>query len=307
MSHDNIHVQVHVRIREQLAACGGGFGLAEEIPLEEFSDFCMFKYSPTSTPMVDLISPSSARSGDSIEIRGSGFSQKLEEIYITFGDVECQVTSSTETTIHCTLSESFAGPKPLYLQVSSRGTANTTGIVLDYSLELVSINPSEGSIAGGTLVTISGLGFYDSTYNTSFNTNTSTVFGLPLASTPNDEDCHSQWQNIVTMGDNVCEVIQSSPTTLTIRTPAESNNVSTYDVVVTVLCPERPQASSSMTLTGSYTYSRAYTPIITSVQPTEGQIQGGDSITLYGSGFSDVADENTVEVFGKKNTYIHMQ
>ena len=287
-------MQVHVRIRKQLAACGGGFGVAKEVISEQYHDFCMFKYSPVANPVVDSINPLSAQGGDTIEIRGSGFSQESDDLYVRFGDAECRVTSSTNTTIQCTLSESFAGPKPLYLHVRTRGITNTSDIVLHYSLELESVSPNQGSIAGGTQVTLNGRGFYDPAYNGAVNAELvfQRQFELSHGPSPNTEDC----QNVVTMGDSVCEIIQSNATVLTFLTPAEMNNMSTYDVAVTVLCPEGPHTSSSQTLTASYTYDTVLTPVLTSIQPTVGYIQGGDSVTLNGTGFSSVSEENTVKV-----------
>ena len=254
-----------------------------------------------ATPTVDSINVTSAQSGDRIEIHGSGFSQRSEDIYVQFGDAECPVTSSREEEIQCTLSESFAGSKPLYLHVSSRGVANTSRIVLDYSLELESISPIEGSTAGGTEVTINGCGFYDSETDDAINVDT--VFQQQFAVFRDDtltaKDCLSGWQNIVTLGGNVCEVVESTLTTLTILTPAEMTNESAYDVTVEVHCPDRPQDSRSQTLVGSYVYNTALTPTLTSIHPTEGTIHGGDTITLSGSGFSSVTEENTVKVISR--------
>ena len=291
-------LQVHVRIRNQLAACGGGHGLAEEVASDQYDDVCMFSYSPVATPVVQSINATSAKSGDLIEIRGLGFTQQLNKIFVRFGDTNCLVTFSTREVIQCTLSKCFAGPKPLHLHVSSTGVANTSGIVLDCSLEIDSLLPNQGSTAGGTLVTISGHGFYDSTDGVSVDADD--VFqqqvALSVDATPNAEDCHGQWQNVVTLGGTVCEVIQATATSLTVLTPAEMNNESTHDLTVTVLCPDRPEASSSQTFAGGYTFSSALTPNLTGIQPTEGRTQGGDSITIYGSGFSHVTEENTVKV-----------
>ena len=284
-----------MRIRNQLAACGGGFNPAEEITSEDYRDFCKFSYSPTATPVVDSVSPLSAQNGDTIEIHGSGFSQKLEENYVRFGDAECPITSSTNTMIRCTLSDSFAGPKPLYLLVSSSGIANASGIIMDYSLELESVTPNQGSIAGGTRVLVRGQGFYDSSLDGIASTD-SNQHALHHPDTPHSqEDC----RNVVTIGDNTCDVVQSSRTTITILTPAaEMNTMSAYDLTVTVQCSNGPQASSStsQTLAGGYTYDTTLTPSLSGIHPTEGSIQGGDTITLFGSGFSNVPEQNTIEV-----------
>ena len=230
-----------------------------------------------------------------IEIHGSGFSQNLDENYIQFGDTECLVTFSTNTVVHCTLSSSYAGSKPLHLHVSSTGIANTSSIVLDYSLELQSVTPSRGSIAGGTQLTITGHGFYDSSLDGLVNTNTGSE--QLAAHHSNEEECCNRCWNIVTMGDSICDIIQSSRTTLTILTPIEIN-ASVYDMSVTVVCSNGSQASSrvSQTLAGAYTYDMALTPLLSGVQPSEGTIQGGEMITLFGSSFSNVADQNTVKV-----------
>lgn len=294
----NLCFQVHVHVRGQLAACGVGFGLAEELTSQQYQDFCKFSYSPAATPTVNSINTTSAKSGDSIEIYGSLLSQQPEDTYVQFGDDECHIIFSSNETMQCILSDSFAGSKALSLYSSSRGKADSNGIVLQYRLEVDSISPSEGSIAGGTQVTISGHGFYHLAVNGSasaYGSDTRELFALS-----HYEDavagCQSGWQNIVTVGGNTCEVIESALTTLTIITPAETANDSRYDVTVEVYCPDQTQISSSQTQTAGYTYSSVLTPTFTSIQPVEGSIRGGDSITILGSGFSSVALENTVKI-----------
>ena len=294
----NLCFQVHVRVRDQLAACGGGFDLAEELTSQQYQDFCKFSYSPAATPIINSINATSANSGDSIEIYGSLLSQQAEDTYIQFGNVECQVIFSSNETMQCILSDSFAGSKALSLYSSSRGKADSNGIVLQYRLEVDSISPSEGSIAGGTQVTINGHGFYHLVINGSASADDSDTQELFALSRYYDAvaGCQNGWRNIVTVGGNTCEVIESTLTTLIIITPAETANDSTYDVTVEVFCPDHTQKSSSQTQTAGYTYSSVLTPTITSIQPVEGSIQGGDSITILGSGFSSVALENIVKV-----------
>ena len=209
------------------------------------------------------------------------------------------VFSSNET-IQCILSDSFAGSKALSLYTSSRGKANSNGIVLQYVLELESISPSEGSTAGGTQVTINGHGFYHLPANNSSTADATVTQELFTMFHHEDvayvDDCQGGWQNIVTIGGSSCEVIESTLTTLIIIIPAETANQSRYDVTVEVYCPYRPQISSSQTLTAGYTYSSVLTPTLTSILPAEGSIRGGDSITILGSGFSSVMQENTVKV-----------
>ena len=290
-------MQIHVRVRGQLAACGGGFGLAEELTSQQYQDFCKFSYSPAATPAVTSINTTSAKSGDRIEIYGSLLSQQPEDTYVQFGDAECCIIFSSNETIQCILSDSFAGSKALTLYTSSRGKADSDGIVLQYHLELESLSPVEGSIAGGTQVTINGHGFYHQAVNGSATANGTVTQELFALSHREDAlGCQSGWQNIVTVGGNACEVIESTLTTLIIVTPAETANESRYDVTVEVYCRDQPQLSSSQTLTAGYTYSSVLTPTLTSIQPMEGSIQGGDTLTILGSGFSNMAQENTVEV-----------
>ena len=292
-----IHIQVHVRIRGQLAACGGGFGLAEELTSQQYWDFCKFSYSPAATPTITSINTTSAKSGDSIEIHGSLLSQQPEDTYIQFGDAECQVMFSSNETIQCILSDSFAGSKALSLYTSSRGRANSSGIILQYLLELESISPSEGSTAGGTQVTINGLGFYHLVANDSDSADATVTQELFAISHHEDADgCQGGWQNIVTVGGNTCEVVESTLTTLIIVMPVETANESQYDVTVEVYCPDQLQISSSQTLPAGYTYSSVLTPTLTSIMPVEGSIRGGDSVSILGSGFSSAIQENTVKV-----------
>lgn len=276
--------QVHVRIRGQLAACSGNHKLYEDIPLSSYTDYCGFKYGEATTPTVTSITPTRASSYDTVTLSGRGFSGVFSENLVQFGDVDCTVTSSTSTVIECTLQgDSFGGFKPLHLHVLFSGMAETSLLGITLVLSVSGISPSEGSGAGGTLVTITGSGFY---HAPSIDT-----------TLPANSKCVSGWRNEVLIGDDPCVVVNSTAISLVVLTPKESvPNYSTYDLMVSVVCADNLTLGSSDVLSSAYSYNLTLTPSVLSISPASGGIQGGETVTISGSGFSLSTTQNQVFV-----------
>lgn len=288
MHHDTYFLQVHVRIRGQLAACSGKNDLYVDVPRSSHRDYCGFKYGHTATPTVTGVDPDRASSNVAITISGTGFSEVLSENYVLFGEVECTVLSSTTTSIECRLGSGFAGFKVLYLHVLYSGVAETNALGLTYNLVLNGISPSQGSQTGGTEVTITGSGFYHETDR----------HEPPLYARVMSMECVSGWRNEASIGGRPCAVIQSEGASLTVKTPAEvaGSAVSTYDVEVLVVCPDNGSTSASAILSGVFTYNSAFTPLLFNITPSVGAIQGGQTVTISGEGFSSNVLQNEVLV-----------
>ena len=253
-------------------------------------------YAPTATPTVTSINPTTGRHGNTIEIHGNGFSETPEDNYILFGDVACEVTSSTHTQVDCTLGETYAGHKDLYLHVISAGVASTSGISLSYSITIDSVDISVGSQAGGTSIVISGSGFYPISFESS---SSSLSFVEEYARTLTSQlsnECSSGWENIVAIGDNACEIVESTLTTITCLTPEETGGSTTYDITVSVGCPDNSSSYVLAVLTGGYMYDASLTPTVDGIVPSDGLIYGGENVAISGSGFSDDATGSTVMV-----------
>ena len=114
-------LQVHVRVKGQLAACSGGRALYHAHNLNSESveeiDFCGFSYSPFITPHILTVTPPTATSGDVVTITGSGFGNDSSLILVLFGDVRCLATSASSEEVTCELGEGVAGYKDIFLQV----------------------------------------------------------------------------------------------------------------------------------------------------------------------------------------------
>ena len=137
--------------------------------------------------------------------------------------------------------------------------APTTLEVGEYTFEpplmLTAVSPDSGAVRGGTSITISGKGF------------------VPGAT-------------VTVGGQAATDVVAVSETQLTARTPA--GEVGTYDIVVTL-----PDGYAT-TLRNAFSYF-VPPPVLASVSPDSGAVDGGTSITLTGDNF---LPEATVKIGG---------
>jgi len=115
---------------------------------------------------------------------------------------------------------------------------------------ITSIDPTQGPLAGGTSVTVNGSGFTD-------------VTGVGFG------------------GTNAPNVQFVSDSQLTATSP-QGNTAG--DVQVTVVTP----AGTSNAATFTYQPAAAAAPSITGIDPTQGPLAGGTSVTVNGSGFTNV-------------------
>jgi IPT/TIG domain-containing protein len=145
------------------------------------------------------------------------------------------------------------------------GPASEAAVVkpfIEPALTITSVEPSSGSTAGGTSVTIKGTGF---------------------GATPAN--------NTVTIGGNAATVTAASASSLTVTTPA--GTAGPASVVVT-----NTSDGSTATDSGGFTYV-APPLTITSVKPSSGSTAGGTSVTIEGTGFGATPANNSVTIGGK--------
>ena len=65
---------------------------------------CNFTFSSSSTPTLSSISPTSLITPNTVfTISGTSFGTDLTKVHVTIGQVTCQVTLTTDTSITCTL------------------------------------------------------------------------------------------------------------------------------------------------------------------------------------------------------------
>ena len=124
---------------------------------------CMFTYSAAKTPRVDSVTPSAIVGDDNtISIYGSGLPSLASDLDIKVGNISCTVTSSSEYSASCRVGSVVAGTHDVKIHVAAEGFAMFeagASPVIDSLAILSSITPTEGSIMGGTELSIKGGGF----------------------------------------------------------------------------------------------------------------------------------------------------
>ena len=109
---------MHVRVKGQLASCSGDHTLYHQFnPSSDDVKFCSFSYSPPSTPHIHSVTPTTAGSGETVTIMGSGFTEDPGLILVLFGDIPCEVMSASSDEVTCVLEKGTAGQKQIFLQV----------------------------------------------------------------------------------------------------------------------------------------------------------------------------------------------
>lgn len=241
--------------------------------------------------------------------RRCGWSQKG----ISTGKIQLHIVGVTKAT-QCSMYNRQRHNLPLthtYAHVfqvagNSGGIAliDDTVDMLQYSVVVESVSPSEGSQAGGTEITISGAGFAPTSSVTVWEPENSILLdAYKRAKVAQDNGCPEGWETIVTVGMEECDIITSDHVTITCITPANQNAGTTdpYDTVVTVRCKDGSQVSSH-TLSDGFAYSDTLTPEITGITPAQGSVYGGNSITITGTEFSE--DPTSISVM-VSNIYLH--
>jgi uncharacterized protein (TIGR02145 family) len=141
------------------------------------------------------------------------------------------------------------------------GTVVFTAIGQDIpSPTLSAITPSSGSVTGGTVITISGTNFIVN--------NTVTIYGVTIGAIPASD----------------CDVL--SATQIECTTPSPTNTVGAKDITINGW-------GGSDTITSGFTYTTP--PIVTNVNPSFVNTNGGTTITITGTNFTDVT---SVEIGG---------
>ena len=215
---------------------------------------CTMTYSSNHTPLVNTVTPSALIGPDpiTVEIGGRLFSSVAIDNVVIIGDTVCLVTSANMTSLQCSLTAPPAGSYtlslticPPYPTIDSFCPGQASVVVPPFTspADVTGVTPRQGSLAGGTLLSISGLGFSDNPEYVS-----------------------------VTLGGVECTVTSSIYNLIQCVTMA--NNAGTYDVMVT-------SYGMVYDVTQNYTYSMDMTPVVMSITPNNGQM--GTNVTITGS------------------------
>ena len=188
-------------------------------------DGCMFEYAVDATPVVVAVTPTSIQGPGTTDltINGTGFSFVALDNQVLVGEYPCIPIESSNVFIVCTLEAIPAGEYELSLLVCSSddydapancvGRARVEVSPIISTANILSISPMLGSIVGGTVVVVQGVGFSSDV--------------------------------TVTIGGSTCRVTSTNYTTLFCET--SSNQPGTYPVVVS-----SPDASFPETVSFTY-------------------------------------------------------
>ena len=197
---------------------------------------------------------------------------------VMVGGADCTVTASSESSITCDLAGLPGGDYDVVVSNPDLGDSNA--MVFTSTLEITSVAPASGSFGGGSLLVLAGTGF-----------DTTAVS--------------------VTVCDVECDLESVTTAQIECLTPANSAAGATEvcDVVVT-------QDSGTVTEIGGFTYDRALTPSVASIDPVRGGTGGGTLITITGAGFAtsgnkvmvdgsicDIASESETEITCYTNSH----
>jgi hypothetical protein len=204
----------------------------------------------TNNLTVASVSPSigSINGGTSVTITGTNFTTGAT---VSFGGVPAtNVTVNSPTSITATTPTHAAGAVDVTVANSVSQSATLSGGFTYTSSSLPAptlsaVTPTQGSMSGGTTVTISG---------SNFVSGATVSFGGTAAS----------------------NVAFNSSTSLTATTPAHAAGL----VNITITNPD----GQNGTLTNAFTYT-ALAPTLTSVSPNSGSKNGGTVVTLTGTNF----------------------
>ncbi|XP_056597030.1 fibrocystin-L-like [Triplophysa dalaica] len=122
------------------------------------SSECMYEYSQFVTPVVSSVSPDSVTGNSTtVVVTGSGFGNNAADLRVSANNTMLEVTGVTDDNITLLVGALPAGGHALRVVVMSKGLA--TGLLTLTSTPQANIQPTSGSIAGGTSLLIEGNGF----------------------------------------------------------------------------------------------------------------------------------------------------
>ena len=218
-------------------------------------------FTQAATPVVTSILPTAGQGGDVLTIDGSGLDPTQGEAEVQIGDVSCEVTSSEDNNIVCTLATHAAGLYLVDVVVPGKGRA-TSDVLFEYRLRIDSVVPDESGFGGGRLLSIQGQGFDESAVLT--------ICG---------NECTHNSDHVTMTTEISCE--------------APSHALGNIDQVCDV---EIVLNGFSSVLSNGFTYKPEMTSQIASVTPSRGGTGGGTILTILGSGFSDTQSDNIVTI-----------
>ena len=121
-----------------------------------------FEYSQALAPVISSAVSGMLKvtGGDVLHIQGSSLdSTSGGNPTVLIGGKNCTVLNSSATEIFCTTPANPPGKHLLAVTVAGKGLAEHADPMLEYVLELTRVSPNQGSVLGGTVMSLEGSGF----------------------------------------------------------------------------------------------------------------------------------------------------
>ena len=246
------------------------------------NDNCSFNFTMDMTPTVLSISPTVGQAGTIITITGMGFYTSTVGNTVTIGDVICSVLEANETYIRCMAGPNIAGTYGVHVHVFSLGSSigNAT---FEYTLSIDSLyNSTSGSIGGGTMITILGMGFPIVADRDILDI--VDQFAFMQFSNESEVNNYSTTNFSVFLNDSICVVMKSNFSCITCM--SGPHPAALVDVMVNV-------NGIISILENAFEYSTDSTPVVTEIMPTKLPVHSNSTITIK-VGFANVGSYVTI-------------
>eukprot|EP00760_Papus_ankaliazontas_P016101 PhM_4_TR16759/c0_g1_i2/m.26587 len=231
---------------------------------------CDFQYAAAETPVIRSSTPATATQGTVLTISGERLPTTCALLVVTTGSETCTVQSCSATEVKCAVSsDAAAGTQPVRVSVVGTGAAEGT-LEVTVEVRVTGMTPSQGSVAGGSTLTITGSGF-----NAAANKTTVTVGGQTCSISK-------------ITGSNI-ECLASASTNLTGNT--------TSDVKIHVSSDESAMLSSAFGFSSRYVRPGITSnPPADAVTPVSASSAGGAVLTITGASLTGTYKKSDVRV-----------
>ena len=284
-------------------ADGGTPVTSDSSDIDSDSDSYLF-----GDPVITGITPPVGKlaGGDTITVNGYGFAEPGLELTgvsfqpsgggATLEGAEFEVDSDTELTVETPDATEAAGDAGLLDTTVTATFDDGGGGTVDTSVQgdnayefggpvIDAISPASGSLTGGDQIVITGAGFQTPGFELQNLEFVPLFGGSPVKADPADVQVVSDAQIDVTTPDASEE--------------ADGNSTLDTEVIVNFLDEQASDVVSAQPSADDVNDYDFGAPVVTSVSPVNGQLQGGQLLTITGSGFGDPDDDNpTLNLIG---------
>jgi len=224
------------------------------------NDYVTFTFSSAAVLNMTNIEPKRGQVGDLVNLTGTHLGAETfnaDEVTVEIGESRCKVLAgiSSYSSISCLLGINIVGNYSISVHVYSYGFGHLVNdVTFEYVLEVYNVSVTEGSFAGGNVITVHGAGFDPSDSRILICGRT----------------CRHFWR-LSTLAQMVCRVPRASQLL---------TNDQTCDV-------ELQSKKRTALLVNGYKYSVALTPLVKSINRSRGGTAGGSVIQITGEGFTN--------------------